>query len=291
MEDTFYDTVSGFAGQARGAKRKVAGFLLEHPGKAAFMSIAELAEAAGVSTGTVSNVMREMGFGSFAAMQARVQSIAKRHITPAARLEDADADGANHLQSLRKDQANLEELFQLNTRETFDEAAALLAHSRAVHVMGLRSSFTGAYFLAHALEQIRENVHIVDNNTGRLPEQAQRFAEGDLVVLISFPRYLKESVLMAEEARLRRCPFIAITDSVFSPIARHAAVTFIAPYESASFFNSNVAVLAVVNALICQVTHLLRGRSKTRLELHNAILQRWGTLVDSEGGARLNFLA
>ena len=288
MTGDFYSKIREFTIIAKGARRKVVTFLLQKPEEAAFMTIEGLAEVSGVSAGMVSRTVREMGFDGFADMQNQIRQVVRRNISRSARLRRARQEGASFRDTIRWELRNLARLIKLNSEETVLKAATMLAKAPAVHVLGLRSSFAPAYSLAFGLGQIREGVHLMDLGFGLLAEQAKRLSAGELMVLISFPRYVRESLLMAQEAKTAGCQILAITDSFSSPLAMQADIALLAPFESSSYFNSTIAMYGITNALLVEAAQALGEKGVQELERLNSIEQRWKLLINSEDAWRPN---
>jgi len=288
MTGDFYSKIREFTITAKGARRKVVTFLLQKPEEAAFMTIEGLADVSGVSAGMVSRTVREMGFDGFADMQSQIRQVVRRNISRSARLRRARQEGASFRDTIRWELRNLAQLIKLNSEETVQKAATMLAKAPAIHVLGLRSSFAPAYSLAFGLGQIREYVYLMDLGPGLLAEQAKRLDSGELMVLISFPRYVRESLLMAQEAKTAGCQILAITDSFSSPLAMQADIALLAPFESSSYFNSTIAMYGITNALLVETAQALGEKGVQELERLNAIEQRWKLLISSEDAWRPN---
>ena len=74
-----------------------------------------------------------------------------------------------------------------------------------------------------------------------------------MVIGISFPRYSSRTVKAMRFAKDRGANVIALTDSEASPLAEAATETLLAKSDMASFVDSLVAPLSLVNALIVAV--------------------------------------
>ena len=289
MSGDFYAKIRDFTLSAKGARKKVVTFLLHKPEEAAFMTIEGLAAVSGVSAGMVSRTVREMGFNGFADMQNQIRQVVRKNITPSTRIRRIRQDGTiSFREVVRWEMKNMAQLVKLNSEDTIYRAATMLANAPAVHVLGLRSSFAPAYSLAFGLGQIRQYVYLMDLSSGLLAEQAKRVARDDLMVLISFPRYVRESLLMAQEAKAAGCEIMAITDSFSSPLTMQADIALLAPFESSSFFNSTVAMYGITNALLVETAQLLGDKGVKELERLNTIEQRWKLLISSEDAWRPN---
>ncbi|MPM54109.1 hypothetical protein SDC9_100882 [bioreactor metagenome] len=107
---------------------------------------------------------------------------------------------------------------------------------------------------------IFENVLLVNTSSGsEIFEQILRVGKEDVVLGISFPRYSRRTVKAMRFARDREATVVAITDSQTSPLAETATHTLLAKSDMASFVDSLVAPLSLINALIVAV-----GRKKNQ---------------------------
>ena len=88
-------------------------------------------------------------------------------------------------------------------------------------------------------------------------EQLLHVGPEDVVIGISFPRYSRRTVKAMQFAHDRGAEAIAITDSAASPLAPYSSITLLAKSDMASFVDSLVAPLSLVNALIVAI-----GRKK-----------------------------
>ena len=84
-------------------------------------------------------------------------------------------------------------------------------------------------------------------------ERIMRINEQDVLFGISFPRYSSRTSKALLYAKERGAKVIALTDSIASPIAEIATLTLLAKSDMASFVDSLVAPLSLINALIVAV--------------------------------------
>lgn len=281
MSGDFYSKIREFTHSAKGARKKVVAVLLQQPEEAAFMTIEGLAAVSGVSAGMVSRTVREMGFDGFADMQRQIRHVVRKNISPTVRLRHAQ-EKASFRDMIRWEMRNLAAVLKLNSEDSLQQAAKMLAEAPNVHILGLRSSFAPAYTLAFYLQQVRQGVMLMDLFAGNLSEQAKRFRQGDLVVIFSFPRYVRESLLMAQESKNSGCSLLTMTDSFSSPLTMQADLALLAPYESMSFFNTPICMYGIVNTLIAETARRLGAKGAAELERLTTIQNRWNVLISSE---------
>ena len=99
------------------------------------------------------------------------------------------------------------------------------------------------------------NVTLVSANTAsEVFESLFWVGEGDVVIGASFPRYSSRTVQAMNFARDRGAATVAITDSDASPLAPISTYTLKARSDMASFVDSLVAPLSLVNALLVAVS-------------------------------------
>jgi DNA-binding MurR/RpiR family transcriptional regulator len=130
------------------------------------------------------------------------------------------------------------------------DAVETLWSSRRIYVLGLRGSYAPAFLFHYAFQLFRDRCHLLETSAGIFADQLRGIGEQDSMLVISFPPYTQLTIDAVEYAAESGVRIVAITDSVISPAATAAAHTIITHNESASFYHSYTAVLAVCQALI-----------------------------------------
>jgi len=239
-------------------QRKIAGFILESYDKAAFMTASRLGKRVGVSESTVVRFAFELGYDGYPDMQRSLQKMIRNRLTTVQRievandrLEDQDLLSVVLQSDIEKIRMTLEEL----DRESFNRAVDAIVSARRIYIIGVRSSASIASFLHFYFNLIFENVVQVSANTAsEIFESLLRVGEGDVVIGISFPRYSSRTVRAMSFARDRGATTVAITDSESSPLAPISSYNLMARSDMASFVDSLVAPLSLVNALLVAVS-------------------------------------
>ena len=239
-------------------QKKIANFILESYDKAAFMTASRLGKRVGVSESTVVRFAAELGYDGYPDMQRSLQKMIRNRLTSVQRIEVANDRLEDHdllstvLQSdMEKIRLTLEEV----DREGFDRAVDAIVSARKIYIIGVRSSAAITSFLSFYLNLIFEDVCLVMANTASdIFESLLRVGEGDVVVGISFPRYSSRTVQAMRFAKSRGATTVAITDSEASPLAANSTYTLKARSDMASFVDSLVAPLSMVNALLVAVS-------------------------------------
>ncbi|MPM79991.1 hypothetical protein SDC9_127034 [bioreactor metagenome] len=154
---------------------------------------------------------------------------------------------------LKSDIENIRATLEKINYSAFENSVDSIVNAKKIYIVGLRSSTALADFLGFYLNLILDNVKIVSYGMSDIFEQMLNLSQDDCVIGIGFPRYAMRTVEVLTFAKSRNADVIAITDSVLSPLAARADYTLIAESNMASFVDSLVAPLSVINALIIAV--------------------------------------
>lgn len=232
-------------------------YILDNYDKAAFMTAARLGQAVHISESTVVRFAAELGYDGYPAMQKAMQEMIRGKLTTVQRIEVSyDRLGSQDVLD-KVVQSDIEKLrmtlSELN-RQDFEGAVDAIVSARRIYILGARSSSALADFLTFYFKLIFDNVCQVQASLASdMFEQLLRVGEGDVVIGISFPRYSTRSVRAMEFARDQGATVVAVTDSEMSPLYDTSNYRLLAKSDMASFADSLVAPLSIINALIVAV--------------------------------------
>ena len=237
-------------------QKLIAEYILKHYDKAAFMTAAKLGSSVGVSESTVVRFANELGFSGYPKLQKSLQELIKNKLTTVQRIELSNdfITQENALKGvLKADMENIRATLEKINHKTFEDVVNSLFKAKKIYIIGLRSSSALAEFLGFYLNLILDNVKVVAYGVSDIFEQMLNVSEEDVVIGIGFPRYATRTIEALAFAKSRNADVVAITDSLLSPLAARADYTLIAQSNMASFVDSLVAPLSVINALIIAV--------------------------------------
>lgn len=237
-------------------QKLIAEYILKHYDKAAFMTAAKLGISVGVSESTVVRFANELGFDGYPRLQKALQELIKNKLTTVQRIElsnDFISEETALRGVLKSDMENIRQTLEKINHKTFEEVVNSIFAAKKIYIIGLRSSTTLADFLGFYLNLILDNVQVVGYGMSDIFEQVINISEDDLVIGIGFPRYATRTIEVLNFAHNRGARVVALTDSLLSPLASKADYTLIAQSNMASFVDSLVAPLSVINALIIAV--------------------------------------
>lgn len=246
----------GFPGFSKGQKL-IANYIMEHYDKAAFMTAAKLGNEVGVSESTVVRFATELGFDGYPQLQKALREIIKSKLTSAQRLEvsSSQIDANNVMKSVIQSDINkLRATLEEADEENFNAAVEAILNANRIYILGVRSSAALASFLGFYFNLIFENVRLVHTTSvSEMFEQIVNARKGDVVIGISFPRYSRRTAKALEFVSRQGATVIAITDNSASPLVQYADYCLFARSDMASFVDSLVAPLSLINALIVAI--------------------------------------
>ena len=246
-----------YSGFSKGQKA-IADYILNHYDKAAFMTAAKLGSTVGVSESTVVRFVVELGYEGYPDLKKVLQQLIKNKLTVVQRIhvtEDRIRENGVLHSVLNSDIANITETLGRVDEEEFSKAIDAIVKAKKIYIIGARSASTLAYFLSFNLNLIFDNIRMIEvNGASEVFEQMIRIGKDDVIIGISFPRYSQRTVKALKFAKNRGATVIAITDSKSSPVALEATNLLISKSDMASFVDSLVAPMSLINALIVGVT-------------------------------------
>lgn len=236
----------------------IANYILSHYDKAAFMTAQKLGKTVGVSESTVVRFASELGYDGYPALQRGLQDLMRNKLTAVQRIEvtSGQMNSDDVLERvLNLDIERIRTTLDETSKEDFQRAVDLIVNSNTIYIMGTRSSASIASFINYYLSLIFPHVKLVQSTTtSELFEKIMRIDSKDVMIGVSFPRYSKQTVKALKYAHSAGAKVISITDSKSSPLAKYADALLLARSDMASFVDSLVAPLSLVNALIVAVS-------------------------------------
>ncbi len=235
-------------------QKKIANYILKNYDKAAFMTAATLSKNTNVSCSTVVRFAVEIGFEGYPQLQKAMQEMVRTKLTSVQRIEvssnrisEEDVLSTILSYDITKIKQTLEEI----DKSAFDAAVETIANAENIYILGVRSASSLAGFLSFYLNLVFDNIkHVDTTSASEIFEQIMRIGPNDVIIAISFPRYSSRTLQAVQYSKSQSAKVVAITDSETSPLVEFANHTLIARSDIASFVDSLVAPLSVINALI-----------------------------------------
>ena len=239
-------------------QKLIANYILQSYDKAAFMTASKLGKTVNVSESTVVRFAAELGFDGYPSMQKTLQEMIRNKLTAIQRVEVSKERIGNQDVMTMVMQSDIEKI-RMTLDETdqvsFNQAVAAIANAKRIYVLGVRSASVLANFISFYFRFMFDNLVSVDTSSiSEVFEQIVHISADDVFIGLSFPRYSKRTIKAMQYAKDQGAKVVAITDSKVSPLTKIADVSMLAKSDMASFVDSLVAPLSLVNALIVAIS-------------------------------------
>ncbi len=269
------------------SQKLISEYILKNYDKATYMTASKLGAAVNVSESTVVRFAIELGFEGYPEFQHSLQEIVRTRLTSFQRMEVTNSligDGDVLTKVLMSDIEKIKRTLEDINADAFNEAVDKLVGAKSIYILGLGSAAVLAKALNLNLRMIFDNVKLISaSSASEIYEQIMNIGEGDVMLALSFPRYSKKAVTAVSFARKSGADVIALTDSHVSPIAPYADQLLYAKSDMASFADSLVAPLSVVNALVVAVSRKKQDELAVRLHQLEAIWEEYNVYDTNQG--------
>ena len=246
---------------SKGQKR-IAEYIVNHYDKAAFMTASKLGDKVQVSESTVVRFAIALGYDGYPALQKALQEMIRNRLTAVQRVEMTGnmSESAVLGTVFKADMQNIRQTIEDLDEANFSRTVDALCEAERVYVVGVRSSAPLAQFLGYYMNFIRDNVMVISSGISDVLEQVARVGEKDVVLGISFPRYSRRTIEAMNYAKGKGATVVSLTDTPLSPLGEASDFCLTARSDMASFVDSLVAPLSMINALIVAMS--LRHREE-----------------------------
>lgn len=239
-------------------QKKIANTILHDYDKVAYLTAAKLARVTGVSESTVVRFAGALGYEGYSEFQRAVQELVRTRLTPNQRIEITKKRFGGHdiFESvMESDISKIRYTLENLDREVFKRSVDAILKAKTVYITGARSSEPIARLLYHNLSLIFDNIRFINpTSSAEVFEQMYSVCEDDCVIAFSFPRYSSKIVNCVKYAKSNNAAVVVFTDSEISPLAEFSDYLITAQSDMASFMDSLVAPLSIVNAIVVEIT-------------------------------------
>jgi DNA-binding MurR/RpiR family transcriptional regulator len=281
--ENILDKISDNFQELTPSQRKVAQYVYHNINEAFLLNSFQIAKTANVSEATVTRFLTNLGFSGFSEFKREIARQVLESFSTTQRLaesaEDLKARGNVFSEILQGDIENIQTLTATISDRLFEQAVNELCSARSIYVLGLRSSYALAFYLTFDLRFFLDRVILIKPGIGDMPEQVLGVTKDDVLVVISFRRYTRESFDIAEKIKKRAGSVIALTNSELSPVAKLADVTLVASTNIPTYIESYTAPMSLINALITAIALRKKDQAISALNKLETTLEEFQTYI------------
>lgn len=272
MKSTLFKRIHEYYPNMSENQKKIANYLLENYDTAAFLTARQLSDVLGIGESTVIRFATFLNYKGYPELQKALHGIVKNKLSTVERLHSSlDNNDNQHILHtvFSSDIANIERTLDEINPDDFDKVVAEILKARKIYIISMRSAVSLGYFLHFYFFLLFENCYLLKDSE-LFYEELTHIEKDDLVIGISFPRYSRLTIEGLKYAKNKGARTVAITNSNACPLARYGDHVLISRSGIASFIDSFVAPLSLINALIIAVGKKENKRTaKTLKELED----------------------
>ena len=258
----------------------------------ALLSMRELSATVGLNPSTFTRLARSLGFDDYAGLrQVVVDRIrarghdsfsrqARKYVAgPKDKGKGRDTLPATLHDLHRSIVDNVDQAYSDTSLQNVVTAAKVLAEGRRVYLIGARSCEALTMFFHYAARLFSEKVVLHTGLSDTRGDGFRFMKSGDVVLALTFEPYTKTTGEALQRASALGAQIILVTDSMLAPNADLAALHLVAPVNTASFFHSLSAPLALLDALLLAWLKKEGKKALVQLEHTDRLLQEDGVYL------------
>lgn len=239
-------------------QKRIADYVLSNHQKVLFLTADELALKINTTSSSVVRFAQEIGYNGFPDFRKDLRSLISIRLNINGQSEKAKQyksfENKNIIDmSILEDANSINKLIEMKDNEKIEKFIKLILQSRNKYIIAERTSFSLGHFLYFKMRKIVSNVFFLNNYDQGIYDTLQEIKSEDIFIPISFPRYTNLTIDLARHAKKKGAKVISITNGRISPLCKISEVCLFCPYKGFTFFNSNVAAMALINAIISRI--------------------------------------
>lgn len=279
MADSIMDEILQVKDVLPKKQQKLCNYLVMNYEQVGVMTVAELAQEAGVGTTTVMRLVQTLGRDSFTEFKkeflnsALMRTATSYHrmklsfqqtarLTQGGTLQDVITDGLSVLENL---------CTPANTRQ-FDKMLDILEKASRIFLLGLRSSRPMAMYCEYALSTFYPQVYQLSDDPEYVFDRAALYPRTDDAILVySVWPSTKKTIEVVELCHNKGVPVALITNTALNPAVKFSDATIDA--NSANRLSGRTVIMAVTEAVVAELGRRKAPTSSENVEAVEALLE------------------
>lgn len=257
------------------SQRKVATYVMEYPGNVAMHSAAEIGSAIGVSETTVIRFCYSLGLSGYVELQKLIRGklLVKESSLKTYQQAKLEFEQEPYIfkKVMEQDQQLIAETIKRIDGGDYEQAIDRISKAKQVYVLGLRSSHAAASWIAYTLGLVRENVQLIRTESEDVIQTLSKMNEETVLLVVSFHRYVKETVKITELAYEQKVFVIALTDSRLAPIQPYSHLMFPIYSVNRSTLDATTPLFSFMNAIVAGVSIKEKEQFEARQKIYGKI--------------------
>jgi DNA-binding MurR/RpiR family transcriptional regulator len=268
-------------------QKDLTNYLISNINDVAFFTADKIAEKVNSTPSSVIRFAKRIGYRGYPELQKDLQNLIIDKISVVEELEtnkkfDSSKAETTIKLSLKKDFSNLNNLIKEINENSIKKFVNIIISSQKKYIIANRSALSLGHFFFFQLKKMVSGVFLLSNFDDGIFDMLRELNSEDVILAISFPRFTKLTINFAQYAKKGGAKLISITDKKTSPLHKISDICLFCPYESSAFFNSNVAAMALINAILSEMFNQRHNSTISNLK-KEAVIRLKLDLLRSKG--------
>lgn len=286
MTESVHERIRKAYEQLTNQQKLVAKYILDEPNQVALNPAKVIGANSGTSETTVIRLCYALGYSGFTELQNEIRQsllfpviresvVQTLHDTT---YEFTDSDDVISF-TLEQDVAFIQKTLNELDRGLFERAIQSIVQAKKIVVVGGRTSYAPAYWLAYALNIVKGETLLY---RGQIDDANLLISEADrdwLMIALVFPRYLQDTLQFAKAAKDKGAKILVITDHELSPVGPLADVLLKVTTPSPPTLKGMSSIFTLLNALMIGVSQMDGEKVKKRIKKYDETSQQFYPFV------------
>lgn len=241
-------------------QRFLAEYMIKFPEKIGYLSIAQLADASGVSVATIVRFCNELGYKGYIELGREVQKSIQFELSTLMRfgIGRESAKGQNTYKDstferiINTETDSIAQMSNSVKRDDVETCINWMSAAKNVTIIGNMGSASLAGYFGYAANKVLHSVNVINQVGADSPCLIQNLNRDSLVFLIAYPRYPESTLGLGRLCKEKGCKIVSITNGNNSPVVHLSNLMFIIPINMTSVVDSFAAPMTFIHALIAE---------------------------------------
>jgi DNA-binding MurR/RpiR family transcriptional regulator len=237
--------------------KNLARFILDNHYFTSFSSASQVGEKNDTTAATVVRFAQALGYQGYPELQEALRSELPPYMTAAARMQKRMSlqvtPSSTHQNVFYTDIQNIERTASSLSEQKLQAALEGIVKAARIFVIGAGISSVPAAFLVHSLKVMGFDVVAIGGEGLQTAVEIAQLRSNDLLIAVDLWRYARLTVITVSLAKEMGAPVIAITDSIVSPLAKKADISFEIATEGVAHSLSITALMSLLNVLVAML--------------------------------------
>ena len=257
------------------SQKKVANYVTDYPRDVAIYSAQEIGTKIGVSETTVIRFCYKLSLSGYVELQRsiREQLLFNESSISTYQKSKLELGEEPHFYErvMEQDRESILETMNQISETDYESAIDKISQAEKVYVLGLRSSYPAANWLSLTLSLVKKDVIFIRPETEDIIQTLTHMDEKSVAIVISFHRYIRETINFTKLMSEQEIFIIGITDSLLAPIQPFSDILFPVYSPNKSTIDAAAALYSFMNSIVAGLVVKKKSSFEERQSEYNQL--------------------